>query len=557
MKRYMLISGIALLLLVLGACQPEPEVIEVEVTRVVTETETVIETVVEEVIVEVEGETVVEEVEVTRVVEVEAEPMMAEPRGTFRIGNSVQPTNFWWKPWSSNPPAVLVHYQIPYEGLLTEDGSGNYVGVLATDWSYNDANTELTFNLREGVLFHDGTPFNAESVKSNIEFIKNENGFPPTANQLGAVEEVVVVDEYTVQLNLSRPDIALIPNLARFVGLQVSPDSYETMEAVPVGTGPYQMVPEENTPDQVWVFAPFEDYWDPSVQTFERVEDHYIQNPEARANALLSGEVDAINVEPGDLPAIEGTPGFLLDRDPMVGVGIQILDLNGEIIPELADQRVRCALSHAINRNELVSVLWAGNATPGIQREVRGQYGYLDNPPDVGYNPERAASLLAEAGVSELSISSGFWGGPFATVALGAQGYWSEVGINVEYENFPPPDMWANAIAGTYALQPLPWPEAHLSTALIQRAGAGPINPSKVVPDGVQELIAEAAGLSAEEAEPLLAEAKSIMIEQCIWIHVATIDGIVMYSDQFTGIDKVPGQPLTFDLKKVRWADSQ
>ena len=317
------------------------------------------------------------------------------------------------------------------------------------------------------------------------------------------------------------------------------------------------MVPEENTPDQVWVFEAFEDYWNPSVVAFERVEDHYIQNPEARANALLNGDVDAINVEPGDLPAIEGTPGFVLDRAPMVGIGFQVLDLNGETVPELADQRVRCALSHAINRNEFASILWAGNATPGVQRETRGQYGYLDNPPDVDYNPERAAALMAEAGVTELNLMSGFWGGPFAVAAQGAAGYWAEIGVNIEYENFPPPDMWANAIAGKYAIQPLPFPEAHLSTALAQRAGAGPINPSKFVPEGVQELIAEAAGLSLEEAEPLLEEAKAKMIEECIWIHIATIDGIVMYSDQFTGIDKIPGQPLTFDIKKVRWANGQ
>ena len=90
---------------------------------------------------------------------------------------------------------------------------------------------------------------------------------------------------------------------------------------------------------------------------------------------------------------------------------------------------------------------------------------------------------------------------------------------------------------------------------LAQRAGAGPINPSKVVPEGVQELIDEASGLSLEEAEPLLEEAKAIMIEECIFIHVVTLDGIVAHSDQFTGIDKIPGQPLTFDLRTVRWAD--
>ena len=501
------------------------------------------------------GTTVQEDESATAVEETDAESTMDGPRGTFRLANTVAPTNFQWKPWSSNPPAQLAHFEIPYEGLITEDANGDIVGVLATDWSFNDSNTELTFNLREGVVFHDGTPFNAESVKSNIEFIKNENGFPPTANQLGAVEEVVVVDEYTVTFMLSRPDIALIPNLARFVGLQVSPNAYDTMEAVPVGTGPYKMVPEENTPDQIWVFEGFADYWDPSGIAFERVEDHYIQSPDARTNALLNGDIDATAVTNGFLGPLKDAPGVLIDRAPMVGLGFQVLDLNGEMVPELADKRVRCALSHAINRAEYASILLEGDAVPGVQRETPGQYGYLDNPPDVGYNPERSAELMAEAGVTELNLASGFWGGPFAPLGTGAAGYWAEIGVNIEYENFPPSDMWANAIAGTYAIQPLPFPEAHLSTLLAQRAGAGPINPSKVVPKGVQELINEAAGLSLEEAEPILEEAKAIMIEECIFIHVVTLDGIIAYSDQFTGIDKIPSQPLTFDLRTVRWAE--
>ena len=277
MKKTLFILLAVLGTMLMTACAAEPEVVEVikevEVTVEVEKEVEVQATVIVEKEVEVEVEKEVEvqatvivekevevevevekevEVEVTRVVEVEAAPAVAEPRGTFRVANTVEPTNGWWKPWSSNPPAVLAHYEIPYEGLITEDAKGDIVGVLATDWSFNDDNTELTFNLREGVVFHDGTPFNAESVKSNIEFIKNENGFPPTANQLGAVEEVVVVDDYTVTFMLSRPDVALIPNLARFVGLQVSPNAYDTMETVPVGTGPYKMVPEENTPDQVW-----------------------------------------------------------------------------------------------------------------------------------------------------------------------------------------------------------------------------------------------------------------------------------------------------------------
>ena len=144
-KLYVFIG--ALMTLLLFACQPEPEIIEV--TRVVTETETVVEEVIVEVEVEGETVTVVEEVEVTRVVEVEAAPALAEPRGTFRLAHTTIPTNSWWKPWSSNPPAVLGYYEVPYEGLVTEDANGDIVGVLATDWSYNDDNTELTFNLRE------------------------------------------------------------------------------------------------------------------------------------------------------------------------------------------------------------------------------------------------------------------------------------------------------------------------------------------------------------------------------------------------------------------------
>ncbi len=543
-SRIWLILALLTLGLVVAACGAEPETITV-VETVVVEKEVEVETVVEKEV----------EVVVTVEVEVEAEAAVVEPRGTFRNALSVPPTGFQWSPWKSAPPAVLAWYEVPYEGLITENADGEIVGVLAESWSYNDDLTELTFNLKEGVLFHDGTPFNAEAVKSNIEYIKNENGFPPNVGALRAVEEVVAEDELTAVFKLSQPDIALVANLARFVGLMVSPNAYDSIGAAPVGTGPYKMVPEENTPDQVWVFEPFEDYYDPSVIAFERVELHWIQDPNARANALLNGDMEAINVEGGDLPALEGTAGFNISRAPMVGVGLQVLDLNGEMVPELANKDVRCAISQSIDREAINAVIMSGNSYPGVQREVKGQYGYLDDPPDVGYNPDAARAKLEAAGVESLDLFSGFWGGPFAAVGQGAAGGMAEVGINIEFEQFPPPDMWANAFAGTYAIQPLPWPEPHLITAIRNRAVAGPANPSGYVPEGVAELLAEAEGLPADEAEPLLEEIKAIMIEECIWIHVTTIEGIVMYTDQITGIEKVPAQPLTFDIKTVRWAD--
>ena len=118
----------------------------------------------------------------------------------FRLGHDIDLST--WDAHQEQQNVAMVFYSLVYEGLVGEDSQGNIMPGLATEWTQSDK--ALEFTLREGVTFHDGTPFDAEVVKANVEKVKN-GPFPPTANFLRPIESVEVIDPTHVRFNLTGP----------------------------------------------------------------------------------------------------------------------------------------------------------------------------------------------------------------------------------------------------------------------------------------------------------------------------------------------------------------
>jgi peptide/nickel transport system substrate-binding protein len=542
-KWYYLVAICLAMVFMLGACggtaaEDEPE--SVEATQAATEP--------------VAGTEQTEETEVEAVEEVEeVEAADSGPSGTLRYGNNILLTSY--NPWFEQAPAFFAVYQIMFEGLLIQDTHGQIVPLLATSWQYNDDQTELTLTLREGVVFHDGTPFNAEVAAANLNYIKNDLEFPPAANQLNFLEEIEIVDDFTIVLHLSQPDMALVPNLARNVGIMISPDYFETARQEPIGTGPWRLITEESTVDGTLIFEAFEEYWDPSVQGVQRIE--YVQIPDnnARLNALFSGELDISAIQSSQAQSVEDE-GLAVAYGLSTNFGIQITDLNGEVIPQLADKEFRCGISQAIDRQAVAEVLFNGLAHAGVQREIEGQYGYLENPPDVGFNPEAAREKLA--GNEGLEITTGAWG-PFNFIAQAAAGGLAEFGdITLNIEAIQSSQMWPSLAQNVYPIVIVPYSEAHLITAIRNRAVNGAFNPSGYVPEGVAELLAQAENLPEAEAEPIIEEIKSIMIEECIWLPVVTGIGAIGYNqDVVPLVEHRDLYPTAIQIRGLRMATDQ
>ncbi|NJP04556.1 MAG: hypothetical protein HC837_02445 [Chloroflexaceae bacterium] len=165
-------------------------------------------------------------------------PADTPSRSTLRFGFGNR--FLTWDPHQEQRPVTLMGYQLVYDALLTEDSTGQLLPGLAIEWAQQIDTVELT--LREGVVFHDGTPFDAEVARANLLHARNE-GAPAIAQQLLAVDSIDVLDPYRIRLNLAAPVPDLLSNLARSAGMMISPEAFATAAEQPVGTGPGFLMP--------------------------------------------------------------------------------------------------------------------------------------------------------------------------------------------------------------------------------------------------------------------------------------------------------------------------
>ena len=187
-----------------------------------------------------------------------------------------------------------------YEGLLKfEEGSTKVEPCLAKDWKISDDGLTYTFYLQEGVKFHDGTDFNAEAVKFNIErqTINKTEDMGYADFVWGDVASVEAQDDYTVVITLKKPSTPFLNNLAMSLGApMVSPkalqDNDNNVNKAPVGTGPY--VFKSWNPDQDIILEKNADYWGTPAKT-DKVLFKFIKENASRVVALTNGEADMID----------------------------------------------------------------------------------------------------------------------------------------------------------------------------------------------------------------------------------------------------------------------
>ncbi|MFP4484667.1 MAG: ABC transporter substrate-binding protein [Spirochaetota bacterium] len=299
-----------------------------------------------------------------------------------------------------------------YDGLVRfKDGSLDVEPALATSWDVSDDGTVYTFELREDVTFHDGTPFNAEAVKFNFDRMLNEDhpyydtGPFPLSFYFSSIQETRVVDEYTVELVLDAPFAPLISNLAYPTGLLVSPAAVEEYGddygRNPVGTGPYEFVEwESNTRVTV---VKNQDYWggEPGM---DQIVFRPITDGNTRVNEMLSGGVDLmVEVPPDSVATFEEQEDFTVYEQ--VGPHVWFLILNLREGP-FTDQRVRQAANYAIDKEALVENVLQGTATVADSPIAPAfDWAYNDDLEPYPYDPDRARELIQEAGAEGAEVT--------------------------------------------------------------------------------------------------------------------------------------------------------
>ena len=299
--------------------------------------------------------------------------------------------------YNSSFPAL----DLVYEPLVQYAPDGTIKPGLAESWQISDDGKTWTFQLRSGVTFHDGTPFDAQAAKWNLErWVGNqEHDWLPIASQIKSIE---TPDKYTLvlrmkdfyyaagqELTLVRPVRFLSPKAIDAAGKFVKP----------VGTGPWQV--QVDNPGQRAVFVPYKNYWGTKPKLEEVVFD-VIPDPQTRVAALLSGEVDLIGGEyTGGIP-LESIP--TLKSDPKVklltaqGSTTYLIQTNYRR-PPFNDVRVRQALNYAINRSAISSKVFNGLAAPAKGVFAPNiPYVTYSEPQLYAYNPNQAKRMLATAG---------------------------------------------------------------------------------------------------------------------------------------------------------------
>lgn len=301
-----------------------------------------------------------------------------------------------------------------FESLVTYDKDFQIQPLLATSWRIVDPTT-WEFDLREGVTFHDGSPFTAEDII--FSFKRAEATTTSTANFARNLKEVKLVEaigphKIRVQTNEPSPllidQLGEVPIISHIAGAGMNTEDYNTGKAA-IGTGQYKFV-RWLRGDRLMLTAN-ENYWGEKPR-FDNVTYRFISNNPARIAALLSGEVDIIeNVPPTDLDTIRARGNLNISQglttrlthlqlDTARDVSPWVTDHNGKpmTVNPLKDPRVRQALSLMIDRNLLVKRIANGLGAPAGQVVPPGLGGYNPDLTPDPYDPARAKQLLIEAG---------------------------------------------------------------------------------------------------------------------------------------------------------------
>ncbi len=336
-----------------------------------------------------------------------------------------------WDPGEMKEGAVIHYAEAIYDPLLRKTADSSIEGNLAEEYSYNDDLTELTLSLRDDVTFSDGTTFDGEAVKANLEARKTGAGSASEAAKV--IEEVVVEDPSSVTLMLSEPSPGLLSGLATYLGFMVSPQSISQgdLETNPVGSGPYVLDSADSGVE--YTFTSREDYWDREAFPFDSVVIRPYEEFTARYNALSTGQIQFMYGTSDMVPQAEDD-GLTVQSVPGEWQGIILQDRGGEALEALGDVRVRQAINFALDREAILETYYSGRGQITTQTFNPASEAWVDELNDrYPYDPEQAKQLLADAGYADgftltTSYSEGFMSGLVPIV----EQYLSDVGITME-----------------------------------------------------------------------------------------------------------------------------
>lgn len=451
------------------------------------------------------------------------------------------------------------------ETLVTfAEGETTVAPMLAEEWMESDDGLTYTFNLREGVKFHDGTEFNAEAVVYNFERWKNADDaekFPMYGTVFGGfegdethiLESIKALDEKTVEVKLNQVKPTFLKDLA------LTPFSISSPEAIekfgddygsnPVGTGPF-VFKEWIRNDRV-VMDKNEAYWLEGYPKLDQVIIRSIPDNSARLNALISGEVDMIDgVAPENIQQVEDDENLQVMSRPPLNLGYLGMTVTRE---PFDNKLVRQALNHAVDKEAMIEGLFAGQAEPAKNPIPPAVEGYNDDIEPYAYDPEKAKQLLAEAGYPN-GFEMELWAMPVPRpympdankVAEFLQKSFAEIGVAAEIVTFEWATYLDKAKAGEADAFILGWTGTNGDAddfiySLWHEDNIGSLNSTQYANEELNQVLEEARTITDQEKRiELYKQAQEIMHEDPPIIPLVHPTPVLAAKANITGFDPHP-----------------
>jgi len=289
--------------------------------------------------------------------------------------------------------AAVVHYNVQ-ECLVKVDRNGKLVPWLADRW-YTTDSKNYTFFLKKGVHFHNGREMKAADVKFVLERAANPETKHPFQKRYEIIREIIVKDDYTASIALKEVNANFLLEMARQGSVIYPREAVDTLKSAPIGTGPFT-VADWVRGDRI-VLAKNKDYHVKGLPHLDKVTFRFIPDPNSALAALKSGDIDvsAFGLGPENVVDLKKDPRFQVILGDTTNDVILAMNNSRKLY---SDKRVRLAITHAINKEEVLKGAMFGlGRILGSNVDPLNPY-FVDMSKAVPYDPAQAKKLLAEAG---------------------------------------------------------------------------------------------------------------------------------------------------------------
>jgi len=472
--------------------------------------------------------------------------------GTMRVGLTAEAVTM--DPNLSGSKIDRMIYHNIYEPLVTLDTKLQIQPGLAESWSYPDPKT-LVFKLRQGVKFHDGTDFNADAVKFNVDRMQDPSSKSVRTGEIANVDHAEVVDPYTVKLVLKRPDAALLATLTDRAGMIVSPDAIKTLgpdlARKAVGTGPFEFV--EWIKDDHLTAKRFEGYWGAKdgLPYLDQIRYRPIPDDSVKLQSLIGGELDFIDyVQPRDVASVKGNASLVeVDVPSLAAFGYQF----NMTRPPFDNKSLRLAVAYGIDNEAITKGVWLGVGTAANGPISPASWAYDASIPPIKRDVAKAKQHLADGGKPDgFSFAVEIGQSPLNTQEAEAmKAQLAEVGITMEIQIVDGAKGQADGVAHNFDLASYAWsgrPDPDGNTFQFFKTTQGTsLNWAGYSNPQVDEILDKTRATSDQaERKKLYSQANKILTDENPMIYVQHRPEVKVMSKQVRGFVHNPDGMMRF-----------